>query len=148
MTSHQPRRYRRSGEFYPGGWAYLICAEEPLGNSTNPRAQAKHYLGSTDNIPQRMIAHRAGRGAKIMAAFKVQGIPWEVVRVWPGGWDKEQELKARHEGPTLCPDCSGKPRDKELLAQAWADTSEHDLLLTEAPEPADSAWVMPELEAG
>jgi predicted GIY-YIG superfamily endonuclease len=69
---------------------------------------AKHYLGFSTNIPERMKAHRAGRGAPLLAAAKKRGIAFRVVRIWRGkdGFF-EQALKRRFALRDLCPACSG-----------------------------------------
>jgi len=43
---------------------------------------AQHYLGFSTNIPQRVKAHRSGRGAPLLAAVTKRGITWRVVRTW------------------------------------------------------------------
>lgn len=70
--------------------------------------RAQHYLGFSTNIPQRVKAHRAGRGAPLLAAVTGKGIAWRVVRVWKrkDGYF-EQELKRKHALRDLCPTCSG-----------------------------------------
>jgi predicted GIY-YIG superfamily endonuclease len=80
------------------GLVYLIHFEEPY-------AHARHYLGATFNLEQRLALHRAGKGAKLLKAVNQRGIAWEVVRTWPGGWELERALKARKNAPKLCPRC-------------------------------------------
>ena len=47
---------------------YLLHFSQPLGDPHNPRGQAQHYIGSADNVSQRIAAHREGDGAAIMRA--------------------------------------------------------------------------------
>ncbi len=84
---------------------YLIHFDSPLGDLDNPRGQARHYLGSTDNLESRLEAHREGNGAAIMAAVGKAGITWRLVRVWEGGRGLERQLKNQHNSPRLCPVC-------------------------------------------
>jgi class 3 adenylate cyclase len=84
---------------------YLVHLDRRLG-SDHPRGGAQHYLGTTKNLAQRLETHRAGLGAKILAAANVRGITYSVVRTWPGGRDVERQLKARHGANRLCPTCT------------------------------------------
>jgi predicted GIY-YIG superfamily endonuclease len=69
---------------------------------------AQHYLGFSTNIPERVKAHRAGRGAPLLGAVSKRGIPWHVVRTWKrkDGYF-EQHLKHSYALKELCPVCSG-----------------------------------------
>jgi predicted GIY-YIG superfamily endonuclease len=84
---------------------YLVCMDQRLG-SGHALGGARHYLGQTINLEQRLETHRAGIGAKILAAAVERGIGFEVVRTWPGGRAEERQLKALHNAPKLCPRCS------------------------------------------
>jgi predicted GIY-YIG superfamily endonuclease len=81
---------------------YLVCLDQPLG-SAHPLGTAQHYLGTTINLDQRIQIHREGRGARILAAAVQRNIGFEVVRTWPGGRDRERQLKALHNPRRLCP---------------------------------------------
>ena len=74
---------------------------------------ARHYLGFSTNVQERMKAHKAGRGTPLLAAVARKKIPFRVVRTWRkrDGYF-EQELKRNHELKDLCPVCSGKKRGK------------------------------------
>lgn len=84
---------------------YLIHFSEPIGDLANPRGQARHYLGYTDDLEQRLERHRAGNGSAIMAEVARRGIAWQLARTWNGGRDLERRLKNQHNGPRLCPLC-------------------------------------------
>lgn len=84
---------------------YLLHFEEPIGDLNNPRGQARHYLGYTDDLEQRLQAHRAGNGSAIMAEVARLGIEWQLARTWNGARDLERRLKNQHNGPRLCPLC-------------------------------------------
>lgn len=88
---------------------YLIHLDAKLGSS-HPRGGAQHYLGSTTNLTQRLATHRAGLGARMLAAANERGIAYDVVRTWPGGRDVERRLKALRNAPRLCPACAGGGR--------------------------------------
>jgi len=71
---------------------------------------AEHYLGFVEhNLPQRLKKHKAGTGAKLLAALNRAGIAWDVVRVWKDG-DRhfERQLKNRKKSRCLCPVCRVK----------------------------------------
>jgi putative endonuclease len=84
---------------------YLIHLDQPLGSS-HPLGRARHYLGTTINLDQRLAQHRDGTGARILAVAVERGIGFDVVRTWPGGREVERALKAHHNAPKWCPRCS------------------------------------------
>ena len=99
--------HRRHGHVV--GSVYLIHFESRLHG-------AQHYLGFSTNIPQRVKAHKAGRGAPLLAAVSKLGIGWRVVRIWrrKDGYF-EQALKRRFALRDLCPACSGPHAHKRTL---------------------------------
>jgi predicted GIY-YIG superfamily endonuclease len=90
------------------GKVYLIHFDRPLGNLDNPRGQARHYLGYTDDLDARLEAHRRGRGARLMEVVAEAGIGWRVARTWEGDRELERKLKRRKNSPRLCPICRGE----------------------------------------
>jgi len=82
---------------------YLIHLERKLG-SANPRGTAGHYVGKTRNLANRLETHRAGKGARMLAAAVERGISFDVVRTWDG--DVERQIKRQRNAPRLCPRCS------------------------------------------
>lgn len=75
---------------------------------------AQHYLEFSTDIPERVKAHRAGRGAPLLGAVTKRGIPWRVVRTWKrkDGYF-EQHLKHTYALKELCPVCSGPQAHKK-----------------------------------
>ncbi len=70
---------------------------------------ARHYLGSSTDVPSRLEDHRNGWGAKLMKHVTKAGIGWKVVRQWPGGGRKlERKFKRAQHNVRLCPICSKK----------------------------------------
>lgn len=69
---------------------------------------AKHYMGFTDDLEERLARHQAGDGSKLLRAVKLAGIEFQVVRTWPGGRVFERRLKRRKDTPKLCPACNPK----------------------------------------
>ena len=92
------------------GHVYLVCFEQQIGTS-NPKGSASHYLGWATDVDARMVEHRAGRGARILAACVARGIGFEVVRTW-AGVDRsfERRLKRQHNAWRHCPRCGPRAR--------------------------------------
>lgn len=74
-----------------------------------PYKHARHYMGYSKDIKERLKRHQTGngehRGAKLLEVVRSAGIDWVLVRVWPGPQTMEAKLKARHNSPQLCPIC-------------------------------------------
>ena len=111
----------------PIGWVYLVCFERAIGDPANPRGSARHYLGWADDVDTRMAEHRAGRGARILAACVRQGVGFDVVRMWAGA-DRafERRIKRHHNAWRLCPSCGSRragrtrPGPSPTPARSWA----------------------------
>lgn len=58
--------HRRHGHII--GHVYLVHFERRYHG-------AQHYMGFSTNVPERVKAHRAGRGAPLLAAVSKRGIP-------------------------------------------------------------------------
>lgn len=82
---------------------YLICAGAPLPTGVHPR----HYIGYSGDLADRILAHRCGRGARLLQVFEEYGILWDVVRVWEGK-DRsfERHLKNQKNAKRHCPNCT------------------------------------------
>ncbi len=79
---------------------------------------AKHYTGRVRRGP-RALARRLGQhgtesGARLMLAVRAAGITWQLARTWPGGSDREKQLKRQGGASRRCPLCGVKPRPGEL----------------------------------
>ena len=85
---------------------YLIHFDRPLHH-------ARHYLGycADGTLEVRLIRHRAGRGARLLAVLRELGIGWQVVRVFEGDRRLERRLK-NHPTPDACARCAASaPRN-------------------------------------
>lgn len=80
---------------------YLLHFEKPFRH-------AQHYLGSADDVNERIERHRRGSGARLTQVVAESGIAMELARTWEGGREKERELKRQKNSPRLCPVCSSK----------------------------------------
>jgi len=85
------------------GTVYLLHLDPPFKH-------ARHYIGWTSDLGQRLEAHRAGRGARLMEVVKGAGGTFQLVRTWTGPRALERAIKDRKEAPKLCPTCSERPR--------------------------------------
>jgi predicted GIY-YIG superfamily endonuclease len=77
---------------------YLVCMDRPL---CGPVHFAQHYIGKSKDPARRLETHRAGLGARMLAAAAERGIAFDVVRTWPG--DCERQHKAQHRAWSFCP---------------------------------------------
>ncbi len=68
------------------GTIYLIHFERPFKH-------AQHYMGFSQNLPQRLNQHKKGCGSKLMRAVSAAGIRWAVVEKWTGDRHFERKLK-------------------------------------------------------
>lgn len=60
----------------PRFYVYVLHTERKLAD------HAQHYVGATDDLLTRLIAHATGRGACITRAYAEQGIEWRVATVY------------------------------------------------------------------
>ena len=66
---------------------------------------ARHYVGFTTNLEQRLTEHAAGQGARLTQVIKEAGLSFSLARTWPGTRKTERQIKNRKEAPRLCPVC-------------------------------------------
>lgn len=80
-----------------------------LCHFTQPYKHAKHYIGYSDNIADRVYAHQCGTGARLMQVIHVAGIGFFVSKVWEGASRGfERKLKNRGGAARICPICRGE----------------------------------------
>ena len=115
---------------------YLLHFAQPLGNPTNPRALARHYVGWALNLDERINQHRRGDGCALTRAAVERGISFEVVQTWPGDYRLEKHIKALKAAPRLCPIC-GKRHRRGPLCMSFA----------QLPLPLDEGDDWPEVPA-
>jgi predicted GIY-YIG superfamily endonuclease len=83
------------------GTIYLIHFDHPV-------AHARHYLGWTSDLPERLRVHLAGQGSPLIRAASHGGAV-RLVRTWVGTRSDERKMHSRHENPRMCPVCQGTP---------------------------------------
>lgn len=79
---------------------YLLHFDQPLGH-------AKHYSGysRSRDCQQRLAAHAAGRGARLLQVALERGITWQVAKIWEEG-DRAFERSLKQRGQkAICPLC-------------------------------------------
>jgi predicted GIY-YIG superfamily endonuclease len=79
---------------------------------------AGHYTGTTRDLAARLADHASGRGARLLEVVSEAGIEWQLAQVWPGGRDRERQLKRQGGASRRCPVCKGQPPD----VAAWAES--------------------------
>ena len=90
---------------------YLVHLERPL-------AHARHYTGYADDIVRRLQEHMECKGSRLLCAAVNRGIPFEVVKIWPGqGRSLERQIKNSKAATMLCPICgpSYRVRSRERM---------------------------------
>ena len=78
---------------------------------SQPFHHARHYLGSTDDLDNRLQEHRTGQGARLTQVIHEAGISFILARTWEGGRDLERKLKRWHKSPDLCPICKAQKQE-------------------------------------
>jgi hypothetical protein len=71
---------------------------------------ARHYSGSARDLQARLAEHEKGQGARLLQVIKAAGITWRLARTWPGGRDRERQLKNQGGASRRCPECGVTPR--------------------------------------
>jgi hypothetical protein len=70
-----PRRQTHGGATRPTGTVYLLHFDRPY-------AHAKHYIGFTDDLTERLIQHQTGRGARLIEVIIGAGNGFTLARTW------------------------------------------------------------------
>jgi len=80
------------------GTVYLLHFDAPL-------AHAQHYVGYAEDLEARIVRHRKGNGARLVAVFAEKGIGFSVACTWSGDRTEERRIKNMKMAPRLCPIC-------------------------------------------
>ena len=98
---------------------------------------AQHYTGRVRGGPRalakRLAQHGTVRGARLMLAVRAAGITWQLARTWPGGSDRERQLKRQGGAARRCPLCGIAPRSGDLPRNVNGSVSRS--LVTDASSP-------------
>ena len=101
---------------------------------------ARHYIGFTQNLEQRLAEHRAGRGSPLIAATIADGIDFQLAAVWKGDRHDERRLhRQKNTRARLCPICAAINHTAAAAAGAPTVDLVDELLLGvlgDMPQPA------------
>jgi len=71
-----------------------------------PYRHARHYLGYTEDLDDRIACHKSGNGSRLVEVISQVGIGFVLARTWEGGRKLERKLKNQKNSPArLCPIC-------------------------------------------
>lgn len=106
------------------GTIYCIHFDEPFRH-------AKHYVGFTTILDERLIRHQVGRGSNLMRHVSAAGIPWRIAGLWKGTRADERRLKNGGAATRYCPCCLDvQPRRRrrpcKLEAVPFSDRPSYD----------------------
>lgn len=82
---------------------YILKFSHTIGNPSNPRGQARYYVGWCEDwrLEDRLNEHNTGRGAAITRAVVERGFRLELVATLPGTRDDERKLKRQKNTPRI-----------------------------------------------
>ena len=101
---------------FPGGTVYLLHLPVPYVAVTGKRQKSfSHYTGRADpgRLPQRLSQHGTTEGARCLYVARQAGLTWYLARTWPGGHEREMQLKAQGSARRYCPMCGVVPRNTQ-----------------------------------
>jgi predicted GIY-YIG superfamily endonuclease len=70
-----------------------------------PHQQARHYLGFTTRLEERLAEHANGQGANLLRHVRAAGIGWTLVRTWPSATRVDERAKHTNGHARRCPVC-------------------------------------------
>lgn len=94
LITHEPLSHNDA-------YIYILEFSGTLGDPSNPKGQAKFYVGKTFDVAARLEEHRAGQGAHITRAAVQQGLTLNVVAVFKGAGTIERQIKNQANTPRL-----------------------------------------------
>src|SRR5579872_4309337 len=83
------------------GTVYLLHFDRPYHH-------ARHYVGFTTNLDERIARHRVGHGSPLMRAVHEAGIEFTVSRVWDNVTVRFERRVHRMQAKVYCPMCVGR----------------------------------------
>ena len=86
------------------GVIYMLCF-------TQPYRHARHYVGWTEDLFDRLDRHAAGRGARLVEVITQAGIGFTLVRICEGTRRRERAIKHAGGAVRYCPACTSHPRN-------------------------------------
>jgi predicted GIY-YIG superfamily endonuclease len=74
-----------------------------------PYRHARHYVGWTEDLLDRLDRHAAGHGARLVTVITQAGIGFTLVRICEGTRHTERAIKNAGGAPRYCPACTPRP---------------------------------------
>jgi predicted GIY-YIG superfamily endonuclease len=93
------RTVRKGG---PLGVVYMLHFEQPYQH-------AKHYVGWTEDLLERLDQHAAGHAARLTTVIYQAGIGFTLVRLCEGTRSTERAIKNAGGAVRYCPSCTPRP---------------------------------------
>jgi len=88
----------------PLGVIYLLHFDQPYRH-------ARHYVGWTEDLLERLDHHAKGSGARLVAVIWKAGIGFTCVRICEGTRCTERAIKNAGGAVRYCPACTSHPRN-------------------------------------
>jgi predicted GIY-YIG superfamily endonuclease len=86
------------------GVIYMLCFHQPYKH-------ARHYVGWTEDLLDRLDAHAKGHGARLIEVITHAGIGFTLVRIREGTRRHERAIKNAGGAVRYCPACTPHPRN-------------------------------------
>jgi len=96
---------------------YLLHFSKPIC----PSRPARHYIGWTNDLDERIREHRRGKGSRLCQVALERGITFTLAEVWQGVYPfgelrsnrrLERKLKNFKNAPRLCSLCYREPEER------------------------------------
>ena len=84
------------------GIIYMLCFHQPYRH-------ARHYVGWTEDLLDRLDRHAAGHGARLITVITQAGIGFTLVRLCEGTRHTERAIKNAGGAVRYCPACTSRP---------------------------------------
>jgi hypothetical protein len=97
----------------PVGLVYLLHFDRvyiPYPDAPAHSCAGHMVKGGPQALKRRLAQHGTERGARLMLVVAKAGITWRLARIWPGGRDRERQLKNQGGAARRCPLCGITPR--------------------------------------
>jgi predicted GIY-YIG superfamily endonuclease len=86
------------------GVIYMLCFSQPYRH-------ARHYVGWTEDLLDRLDTHAKGQGARLVEVITQAGIGFTLVRICEGTRRTERAIKNAGGAVRYCPVCTPHPRN-------------------------------------
>ena len=95
---------RAKTKYSPVGVIYMLHFDQPYRH-------ARHYVGWTEDLLDRLERHATGHGARLVAVIWDAGIGFTAVRICEGTRTTERAIKNAGGAVRYCPACTPRPRN-------------------------------------